>query len=124
MDVVVLQKILREIIDEYGIIHYYYGIKKNNLESIILENTSFLDKSSQMRERFYCVLTNKHSCITCKRKNCENKPKFKSITYGYFEFCSSKCVEQYKRETLDESGVLLTKKIGEKIRSNKKLDKY
>ena len=114
-----MKEILKKILDEYGVNHYYYGVKKYDLQQKLIDLTPYLDDGVKSKERFYCVLNGIYDNPLCIVKSCKNKPKFKNISHGYHTFCSSKCSEQYKRETTDENGVLLAIIIGEKIRKDK-----
>jgi len=114
-----VQPLLQQILDDYGPNHYYYGIRKLKLENQLIEHTTFLDTNVLMKERFYCILNRITRKAKCKRISCNNTPEFKNIVLGYLDFCSSKCVEIFKRETF-ENVELISKTIGNKIRKDKK----
>lgn len=112
---------IKNVIDEYGKTNYYYGIKKYNLENEIIEKTSFLSSEVSIRERFYYIIHNIREVIKCGLVSCNKSPNFKNLTVGHHRFCSSKCCEQYKRETINEDGVTISSLIGDKIRRNKSI---
>ncbi len=64
--------------------------KYNNVYNSILDTTNYLDVNCIFTERIYHILYDIHSLVLCKK--CDNPTTFKTLYYGYYDYCSIKCV--------------------------------
>jgi len=67
--------------------------KLNNkpIKDIVKESTQFLDSyNPTLSERFYYIYHNIHQVILCQTCQ-QSKPKFQSLSLGYYQYCSLKC---------------------------------
>jgi hypothetical protein len=87
---------------------------KNNFPDLYLEMGNYLKSKEWISEfnfgiKFYCFLNNIESLPACKE--CGEKTKFKQFSFGFFEFCSSKCSARNK-ETRKKCGETCFSKYG------------
>ena len=88
--------LLNNAIGDDGSIYQYYGIsdwfefKFPHEDNCIKHYTSFLDESTNISERIYCILNDIKEPQICI--SCGNKVNYNGrMTKGYARFCSTKC---------------------------------
>ena len=84
--------------------------KYQHIYSSIVFNTHYLKNDCGFSERLYHILYDIYSVVLCKK--CNNPVSFKSLYFGYYTYCSTKCmandsdIRKKKEETcLDKYGV-------------------
>ncbi len=98
-------------------------IKYINVYDSIILNTNYLTKDCLFTERIFHIVNNLFSSPLCKE--CNNKTTFKTFYFGYYKYCSTKCIandkkikEKKKQTCLKKFGVehqSQTNKFKEKI---------
>ncbi len=77
---------------------------------LIISKTNFITSSS-FSERIYCIINDIHMKVLCKNKKCNNPVRFLCYSYGYSNYCCSKCSSsdietrnKYKKTCLKKYG--------------------
>jgi len=65
-----------------------------NIYNSIVKNTNYLKEDCTFSERIFHILHDLTIPLTCKK--CDNLVTFKSLYFGYYEYCGSSCVQKDK----------------------------
>ena len=107
-------------------------IKKNYIEEYNYVN-EYIKYDVPFKEKIYLCINNMNFIPKCKNENCVNDVKFKSVSFGYFEYCCVKCsssdlsiIDRRKKTCFDKYGVDNPMKNSDiKIKLNNSIfDKY
>lgn len=79
-------------------------IKEDNKKSEIIEATKFLSDDVSISNRIYCI---RHDITQIPKCGCGKTTKFKQYSFGYREFCSTKCSSNSssKKETIKKTNI-------------------
>lgn len=59
--------------------------------------TSFLASNVEISQRLHHILKDKLNPVSCKGQNCKEIPTFRTYSLGYYQFCSNKCAQNFKK---------------------------